>query len=295
MHVRTEAVLRCPVCSSEDGKWLTSRNQLRIATCVGCRHAYVWPTPSQEFLDGIYQNAYYHSGESHLGFNDYASLAQARRRMFARHLNRIEAFVNRGRVLDVGCATGDFLKVARERGWEVMGADLSPARAVLSEIDIPLVGDSIQDARVEPGSLDLVTFWDVLEHMPDPVPDLRRARALLRPGGAVALTVPDAASLVARLSRQRWFGYNTAGEHLQFFTPASLKQAFEAAGLELRVRRPVTWSCTLGFLGSRAGFYLGPVGRVIARVLAIPKLSSMVLDVPQVNQFALGFSGPARA
>jgi hypothetical protein len=91
---------------------------------------------------------------------------------------------------------------------------------------------------------------------------------------------------------RHWFGYKTAGEHLQFFTKSSLRQAFVNAGLTLRVQRSTTWSCTLGFLADRAGLYLGRPGVVLRTLLSSPGLASRVVDLPQINQFGLG--GPTR-
>lgn len=278
----------CPVCGCERRLRVTERNQLSVVRCPQCGQRYVWPVPSPEMLAHIYDRSYYEGAEGSLGFKDYAGLAPARHRMFARHLDQIERLVPRGRVLDVGCATGDFLAVARTRGWEALGVDPSPAREQALAAGIPMVGQTIHDAQVEPGSVDLVTFWDVLEHVQNPVADLRRARELLSPQGIVAITVPDSGSAVARLSGDRWFGYKTAGEHLQFFSAATLQKTFGAAGLELMVRRPVAWSCTLGFLVDRAGLYLGPPGRALNRLASRTGLGGLIVDVPQVNQFAIG-------
>jgi SAM-dependent methyltransferase len=279
----------CPICKSVRARWAAEHHSLRVARCLDCGHGYVWPVPSADFLDSIYRaDTYYQGGKDSIGFNDYASLEPARKRMFTRHLARIEATVPPGRILDVGCANGDFLKVARDRGWQVFGADPSVARAQVEAAGIQLVGTTVQDAAIDEGSLDAITFWDVLEHVIDPVADLVRASELLKPNGVIALTVPDSANLLARTSGRRWFGYKTAGEHLQFFTDTSLARAFATAGVSLRVRRPVTWSCTLGFLGDRAGLYLGPVGRTVRAVLSSPRFASVVVDMPQINQLALG-------
>jgi 2-polyprenyl-3-methyl-5-hydroxy-6-metoxy-1,4-benzoquinol methylase len=279
----------CPICKSDRARWAAEHHSLRVARCLDCGHGYVWPVPPADFLDSIYRaDTYYQGGRDSIGFNDYASLEPARTRMFTRHLARIEAVVLPGRILDVGCANGDFLKVARDRGWQVLGADPSVARAQVEAEGIQLVGTTVHDAAVEAGSLDAITFWDVLEHVTDPVADLVRAGALLKPHGVIALTVPDSANLLARTSGRRWFGYKTAGEHLQFFTGASLVKAFARAGLSLRVRRPVAWSCTLGFLGDRAGLYLGPAGRTVRAALSSRRIASVVVDMPQINQLALG-------
>lgn len=277
----------CPVCGSGHRTPVTEQNHLHVVRCPECGHRYVWPTPSAEHLAAIYDQEYYHGQHGSGGYGDYAALAVARRRMFGRHLERMHAIIAPGRVLDVGCATGDFLILARERGWEPLGVDPSPARQQAQAAGLAIRGHTIHDADIAPGSLDLITFWDVLEHLPDPLADLRRAHQLLAPGGVVAATVPNAGSAAARLSGRRWFGYKTAGEHLQFFTAATLRRTFAAAGFDLVVQRPVVWSCTVGFLLDRASLYLGPPGRLAYRGLARTGITRLIVDVPQVNQFAV--------
>jgi len=282
----------CPICASKEAHWAADHRGLRIARCEDCGHGYVWPLPSLEFLNSIYDNPTYYQGAAEsIGFHDYQSLAPARNRMFARHLTRIEGVVGTGRILDVGCATGDFLKVARSRGWRVIGADPSAARAEVEAAGIELVGTTVHDSVVEEGSLDAVTFWDVLEHVTNPIADLTQARKLLKPGGVIALTVPDSANVLARASGRRWFGYKTAGEHLQFFTRASLSTALLRAQVAPRSLGPTSWSCTLGFLADRSGLYLGPPGRLFRAAVSRSPLGTMVIDMPQINQFALGIAG----
>ena len=270
-------------------RWVTESHSLRIARCLDCGHGYVWPVPSPAFIESIYRaNTYYQGSDRSIGFHDYASLEPARTRMFNRHLDRIESRVSPGRILDVGCANGEFLKVARGRGWKVCGADPSAARGEVEALGIELVGTTVRDSVCESGSLDAITFWDVLEHVTDPIADLARARELLKPHGVLALTVPDSSNLVARLSGKRWFGYQTAGEHLQFYSASSLQRALEIAGFAVSARQATAWSCTVGFLADRAGLYLGAPGKLARRVLASPAFASRVVDVPQVNQLAIG-------
>lgn len=285
----------CPICESKLAHWAAEHRGLRIARCADCRHGYVWPLPSLEFLNSIYADpTYYQGAPESIGFHDYESLAPARNRMFARHLTRIEAEVGTGRILDVGCATGDFLKVARSRGWRVIGADPSVARAEVEAAGIELVGTTVHDSDVEEGTLDAVTFWDVLEHVPNPIADLKRARELLKPGGVIAVTVPDSANFLARASGTRWFGYKTAGEHLQFFTRASLRTAMLRAQAPARTLGATRWSCTLGFLADRSGLYMGPPGRLFRAAVSRARLGTVLIDMPQINQFALGIAGAGR-
>lgn len=277
----------CPICRDTRRQDVVTQNGLAVTRCLNCGQRFVWPVPSETVLAGIYDRTYYRGGHGSVGFSDYAALAKARRRMFSRHLDRIERLVGPGRVLDVGCATGEFLVLAMERGWNAVGVDPSPAREQALAAGVRLVGRTLDDADVAPRSLDLITFWDVLEHLPDPVASLRRAGQLLTPRGVITATVPNADSAVARLSGPRWFGYKTAGEHLQFFNAATIRRCFEVAGFSVAIRRPVAWSCTVGFLLDRAALYLGGPGRIADRALAGRRMGGLVIDVPQVNQFVM--------
>ncbi|HEX3629484.1 MAG TPA: class I SAM-dependent methyltransferase [Candidatus Dormibacteraeota bacterium] len=284
----TEAPSGCPVCGDDRRVPVVEQNRRQVVRCARCRQQYVWPVPSQTELAAIYDRSYYCGGHEALGFSDYDALAAARKRMFLGHLHRVEPYTRGRRVLDVGCATGDFLAVAQRQGWEAIGVDPSPAREQATAAGLPIVGHTLDDAEVSEQSLDLITFWDVLEHLPDPVRTLRRAASLLTPDGIVAATVPNAGSAVARISGRRWFGYKTAGEHLQFFTAATIRRSFEAAGFDVLVQRPVPWSCSVGFVLDRAALYLGPPGRLANTVLGSSGLSRLTVDVPQVNQFICG-------
>jgi SAM-dependent methyltransferase len=142
-------------------------------------------------------------------------------------------------VLDVGCAAGYFLRVMREQGWDVRGVEPSaPMRQrAQHELGSALLHASLDDPGLAPDSFDLVTLWDVLEHVPDPLATLRRARELLRPGGRLVLETQNVASPAARLLGRRWQHYKHA-EHLYHFDPRTLRRALGQAGFELLESRP---------------------------------------------------------
>src|SRR5207245_1983079 len=102
----------CPVCAFREAAPVAEQNRLQVVRCPRCAQGYVWPVPSPAALQALYDGEYYRGAHGSVGFRDYGSLARARRRMFDRHLDRIERMTPRGRLLDVGCATGAFLLVA---------------------------------------------------------------------------------------------------------------------------------------------------------------------------------------
>jgi uncharacterized protein (TIGR03382 family) len=155
------------------------------------------------------------------------------------------------RVLELGCgsgATGALALAAVKAGvWvgiERQGAAAEAARAVLSDV---IVGDvDALDIRHPEASFDLLVMGEVLEHLPDPEATLARLVRFLKPGGRALASTPNIAHwrIVARLVAGR-FDYEAEGvmdrTHLKWFTPASLKRAFEAAGLAEVTVGPLGW------------------------------------------------------
>lgn len=226
----------CALCAARSGRVRFRAGPFRVLACSGCGLTYVTPRVADEALiERVYGAAYWRSPAAReRGYADYLGDAELhlrtferRRRSFARHFDRP------GRVLDVGCAAGSFLAVMARAGWRVRGVEPSPvARAWAARQLGPGV---VQECRFEgadlmPESFDLVTFWDVLEHLSDPLAALRRARALLRPGGIALVETQNVDSLAARALGRRWHHYKHL-EHLHHFQRATLARAFRAAGL----------------------------------------------------------------
>jgi O-antigen biosynthesis protein len=144
------------------------------------------------------------------------------------------------RVLDVGCATGYLARALREQGCSVSGVEYDPAWAeeAAPALDRVVVGDLEQldlPKEFAGEQFDVIVFGDVLEHLRDPLPVLRSVRELLRPGGAVVISVPNIAHADVRLSLlQGKFDYKTLGlldnTHVRFFTRASLRAFLKDAG-----------------------------------------------------------------
>lgn len=142
------------------------------------------------------------------------------------------------RVLDLGCGAGRFVAALRGAGAdavgvEIAGAALERARSVAPGADLRLLADD-GSIPLEHGSVDLVWCSEVLEHVADGAHLLQEARRVLRPGGRILVTVPYhgrvQAALIALLRFDAHF--DPQGQHLRFFTRASLAAALEAAGFE---------------------------------------------------------------
>lgn len=186
------------------------------------------------------------------GYADYVGDADNIRRTFRRRLDMLarlfpDAFAPGCAVLDVGCAAGFFLEVAEERGLRATGVDVSGwAVERAREKGLDACPGSLEECAFPPGSFDAVAAWDVLEHLRDPAAFAAEAFRVLRPGGVLALTTPDASSLPARLLGRRWPNWRKVPEHVFFFTRRSLRVLLERNGFEPAVFRLEGKYVTLG-------------------------------------------------
>lgn len=150
-----------------------------------------------------------------------------------------------GRLLDFGCGGGSFLAKMYKRGWHVLGMDASAAAVyrVRTELGLPAKLGSLPHAELEPESFDVITMWESLEHVHDPVEVLRQAHQLLVPGGKIFISVPNIDSLPFR-----WFGHAWSAldlpRHLTHFAPWTLRLMLQRAGFlpgKARMVRHSNW------------------------------------------------------
>jgi SAM-dependent methyltransferase len=226
-------VTKCALCGSL--RWTTreSIESFRVVQCE-CGLVFVTPQPDTAALIDAYDDTYYEG---------WRSQSRARTRLWQRRLGVVAAAAGRsGRLLDVGCATGDFLVAGRDAGWQVQGTEFSPAgaRAARSR-GLEVVPGEVWDAGLASGAFDVVTAWHVLEHARDPRRLLDECRRVLRPGGALVLATPNVEErffrLAYRLARgrpERLFDPRDREVHLFHFSSRTLSALVESAGFGVR-------------------------------------------------------------
>lgn len=208
------ATSACAACGGPS-RSLGYRSQIR--SCSGCGHRFmIADVPDVESL----------YGPSYDGFRDDPLFRSRARDLLVAHL--VDRLPDGARVLDVGCGNGTTLQVATDLGFRAHGLDISEAAvASCRRRGLSASVDDFAARVVEPSSFDLVTFWDVLEHLKAPREFIEAAAAALRPGGWLLVKVPHhrwlsthLAATVPRLSRS----ILATPAHLQFFSRSSLQR-----------------------------------------------------------------------
>ena len=142
-------------------------------------------------------------------------------------------------MLDVGCATGLFLHEMQLAGWSAAGVEPTQSAADFARqrFGLEVFQGMLGDASFEPNSFDVITFWDVLEHTFSPQDELAHAAQLIKPGGLVAINVPNWESFDRKPYGRYWQGFD-APRHLYVFTRSTLTQLLANAGF-----RVIDWVC----------------------------------------------------
>jgi len=183
----------------------------------------------------LYRADYFTDGE----YADYLGDRGAIERNFRRRLAELVRWCPSGRLIEVGCAYGFFLALAR-RHYAVTGFDIAADAVAYARTTLGLDARSedFLSSDLPPGSADVVAMWDIIEHLVHPDRYVGRAHDVLRPGGILALSTGDIGSLVARLRGERWRLIHPP-THLHYFTRASLTALLTRAGFTvLSVRYP---------------------------------------------------------
>ena len=136
-----------------------------------------------------------------------------------------------GRLLEIGCGSGRFLNRMRKAGWAVEGIDFDPvvAARVEEKFGIPVAIGSLPDLGYTEGTYDVVAMSQVIEHVPDPAVLLKERRRVLRPGGRLVLSTPNARSVAHRIFGRHWRGLEPP-RHQHVFTPAALSRCAKDCG-----------------------------------------------------------------
>jgi len=219
---------------------LYERHGYRLVRCRDCRLVFQDPQPSDEVLAASYYHdpAFTRALARELRTQ---TMANARRKLDA--LRPEGLLVAGARALDVGCSSGAWLELVAAAGVSATGVEIGAATAAAArERGLDVHTGTLADAmpRLEDERFDLISFWDVLEHLRDPRRELELARRLLAPGGVVAASFPNVEglypSLTYRLLARRTgvWEHPELPVHLYDFAPATARRLFERCGYELR-------------------------------------------------------------
>ncbi|MBN1583347.1 MAG: class I SAM-dependent methyltransferase [Anaerolineae bacterium] len=208
---------------------------------------------------------------------------------FSRNIRSLEEMVpsrNGHRLLDVGTHVGVFVEVAQSRGWDAWGLEPSKwAVDIGRKNGLNMIQGTLHDAELDPATFDVVTMWDVVEHLADPMADIQEVTRILKPGGIFCVHTMNVDSFFARLMGKRWPWL--VEMHLYFFSPKTLRAMVEKAGLKVESWQVQGRYLHLGYLLSRLSGWIPALGRLAERLTQILHIDRWVVPVNFGDLFTL--------
>ena len=195
-------MMNCPLCACDRWTLRYALPAYRVVRCDGCALLYNRDFPEPEALAETFSEHYYRTVQreafAHIGNGHRRDASQ---RIYETGLSLTPAPRPGSRLLDVGCAFGAFLEMAAARGWSTSGVEISPySSRYARERGLDVFTGDVSTAPHEAASFDVVTLWDVIEHVRNVRGTLACARTLLKAGGHVIVTTDNFGGLIGRVA-----------------------------------------------------------------------------------------------
>ena len=261
--------ISCPLCKSPKYKLLYKKTYSRIVKCEHCSLIYTNPRLKSQYLKHLYTKSYFqNTNSSHFGYENYLGDKIKIIKTFSKRLKQIEKFIPRGSLLDVGCATGFFLKVAYDNKWKVEGLEISKyaANIARSQLGFNIYEKGLQEPKILGKKYTLITLWDVIEHFYDPKKELQSIHTLLKKDGLLVISTPDVGSIPSLISGHRWVGYKLSDEHLMYFSEKTIKLLLKGTGFEVIKITHVGKHVSMTMLADRISLYNKFMGSIVKKI-----------------------------
>ena len=249
MEHKLEKILNCQVCDSSSQKkhiegldHNVSGDPFVVCECLGCGFRFTNPRPTEENIYKYYQSKDYisHSGTKKGLVNRVYHLVRQYQFYKKRRLIEKSSLLKTGRLLDIGCGTGDFLNYMNSFGWKTDGVETDDGARDLAEKKLgKKIKKRLKEVREE-DKYDVVTMWHVLEHVYDVKQCLQLIYKKLKKGGVLIVAVPNCESHDAKRYGENWAAYDLP-IHLSHFRKEDIKNISHISNLTLRNIKPLVF------------------------------------------------------
>lgn len=272
----------CNNCGVLNRKPYLVKNGLTIVKCTNCGLLYTNPRYHSEDLTKLYDQNYFKSRNPLiLGYQNYLEEQKNLEKEADYYLELINQFtpLKKAKLLEIGCAFGFFLNLAHKQGADVSGVEISDfaAKTARQNFSLNVMAGFFPKIKLSQ-KFDVIVMWTTLEHVDDPLAYLRKASKLLKPNGFLFLSVPNADSLLARLTNKRWPGFQKVQEHNYFFTPVSLCNLLKQAHFVIIKKTGAPFFCRLDFIAKKLAVYNRFVSHFLQVIIKRTKLSDYSLN-----------------
>lgn len=230
--------MNCYICKTPM-TFFIEKNAHKIFSCPVCGLKTTELSKNYDkFISSYYSKDYFTGDPSRSAYVDYGDDRVCITRNFRSFFKKIQAIKKSGSILDVGCAYGYFVQMAKDAGFDAYGFDPS-------EYAVKRASQSLGNPRVRRGTIqsisypkklfDIITLFDVFEHLIDPLKDIKKLSSFLKKDGLIIIATGDTDSIAACIFKRRWTFY-IPPQHLFFYNKKNLTILLEKASF-----KPIQW------------------------------------------------------
>ncbi|MCS6805701.1 MAG: class I SAM-dependent methyltransferase [Acidobacteriota bacterium] len=202
-----------------------------------------------------------------------------REKLFADRLRRLQRFIRHGRLLEIGCATGEFLQLAAQAGFQVAGVEPDPQTSALARDRhrLDVTTGTLPEAAYPANRFDVVVMLHVLEHLDSPRQTLHEVHRLLNSGGILLIETPNIQTIWFRLLKTRW--RQLIPDHYFFFTPHTLSRLLELTGFRPLQITSVGKPMSVRLFTDRLRRMSPPLGKILTHLIHALRLQDRTLHL----------------
>lgn len=211
-------------------------NEYNLVKCDHCKMIRIWPLPTEEFVHSYYSSSY--QGQVKENITKWKDVFTANKSTIEDSYKKIEYFENiasptRGKLLDVGCGYGFFVYAAKKSGYEAIGIDIDREAIQFAKdyLGIEVKETSIESLNTTFMKYDVISAWNVVEHVINLTSFMKQINELLNKGGIFTGTLPNIDGIGSKLFGKKWH-LMVPPEHINYFNKRSLENLFIKNGFE---------------------------------------------------------------
>ena len=281
MEQNLEKILVCPICGGKSHKkhvegkdHNVSGEVFTIVECVGCGFRFTNPRPKEKNIYKYYQSKNYisHSSTKKGLINKVYHLVRSYQFLKKKKVIQIISKMKKGKILDIGCGSGDFLKYMESCGWDADGIETDKGARIIAEKKLGRKIEENVDLLSEENKYDVISMWHVLEHVYDVEKYLKKINKLLKNSGVLVVGVPNCASYDAKKYKGNWVAYDLP-IHLSHFRKKNIEALAKKSSFKLKEIKPLFFDAYyIGMLSAKksgssivSGFFHGLISNFKAK------------------------------
>lgn len=232
--------ISCPLCRKKNHKRLYQKDGFWIVECKSCGLVFVNPRLELKKIRNHYDKNYFQSEDStdktrYFDYNFRYLKSHEKKRFRSIFENLAKFLLEKGKLLDIGAATGFLVKEAEKNGWQAEGLEISKWAASWAQknLKVKIFSGDIFQAKFKSESFDVVTMLDILEHLEDPIKELKEAHRILKKGGILYIETINFDHFITKHLIGKNYKHIVPAFHLIYFGRRQLREFLKKAGFKI--------------------------------------------------------------